>query len=164
MKKNANATWVSQWEAESVHLNAPFSTPPPTVRGKSRWSVQSSHSWSQTHLKALICSITDMEISSLMVSSPHDVYFPQVWFQNARAKFRRNCLYQESVGVDNVSDNSTITSPSVPSPELSHESLSPSSPTGTSSSQHTHTSTTQNTTALAIHNVHSPMSSEFLYQ
>ncbi|XP_067280732.1 LIM/homeobox protein Lhx2a [Pseudorasbora parva] len=86
----------------------------------------------------------------------------QVWFQNARAKFRRNCLYQESVGVDNVSDNSTITSPSVPSPEQSHGSLSPSSPAGTSPSQHTHTSSTQNT-ALSIHNVHSPISSEFLY-
>ncbi|XP_042634611.1 LIM/homeobox protein Lhx2-like isoform X2 [Cyprinus carpio] len=49
----------------------------------------------------------------------------QVWFQNARAKFRRTHLYQESMGVDNVSDNSTIMSPSVPSPELSHRSLSP---------------------------------------
>ncbi|XP_039545241.1 LIM/homeobox protein Lhx2a isoform X2 [Pimephales promelas] len=89
----------------------------------------------------------------------------QVWFQNARAKFRRNCLYEERVGVDNVSDNSTITSPSVPSPELSHGSLSPSSPntnTGTFPSQHTHA--TQNTTPLAIHNVHSPISSECLYQ
>lgn len=98
------------------------------------------------------------------VKSSWCLYFLQVWFQNARAKFRRNCLYQESVGVDNVSDNSTITSPSVPSPELSHGSLSPLSPnTGTSPSQHTHTHATQNTTALAIHNVHSPMSSEFLY-
>ncbi|XP_059397949.1 LIM/homeobox protein Lhx2-like [Carassius carassius] len=82
----------------------------------------------------------------------------QVWFQNARAKFRRNILYQESMGVDNVFDNSTITSPSVPPPGLSHRSLSPSSPTGTSPSHHT-----QNKTLLASHSAHSPMSSEFLY-
>uniref|UniRef100_A0A8C2CYK3 LIM/homeobox protein Lhx9 n=1 Tax=Cyprinus carpio TaxID=7962 RepID=A0A8C2CYK3_CYPCA len=82
----------------------------------------------------------------------------QVWFQNTRAKFRRSCLYQESVGVDNVSDNSTITSPSVPSPQLSHRSLSPSSPTSTSPSQHA-----QNTLAQHSHNTNSPMSSEFLY-
>ncbi|XP_026052526.1 LIM/homeobox protein Lhx2-like isoform X1 [Carassius auratus] len=82
----------------------------------------------------------------------------QVWFQNTRAKFRRSCLYQESVGVDNVSDNSTITSPSVPSPQLSHRSLSPSSPTGTSPSQHA-----LNTLAQHSHNTNSPMPSEFLY-
>ncbi|NP_001153058.2 LIM/homeobox protein Lhx2a [Danio rerio] len=77
----------------------------------------------------------------------------QVWFQNARAKFRRNCLYQESIGVDNVSDNSTLTSPSVPSPELCHGSMSPSSPSGTSPSQHT---------PSAARNTHSPVFSGFL--
>ncbi|XP_051955265.1 LIM/homeobox protein Lhx2-like [Xyrauchen texanus] len=63
----------------------------------------------------------------------------QVWFQNTRAKFRRNRLYQESMGADNIleSDNSTITSPSVPSPELSLASMSPSSPNSISPSQHT---------------------------
>lgn len=65
------------------------------------------------------------------------LYFVQVWFQNARAKFRRNHLYQESVGGDNISDNSTITSPSVPSPEMSPPSLNPSSPSSTSPSHHT---------------------------
>ncbi|XP_056587631.1 LIM/homeobox protein Lhx2a [Triplophysa dalaica] len=60
----------------------------------------------------------------------------QVWFQNARAKFRRNHLYQESVGADNISDNST-TSPSVPSPEMSPPSLNTSSPSSTSPSHHT---------------------------
>ncbi|XP_051959925.1 LIM/homeobox protein Lhx2a isoform X1 [Xyrauchen texanus] len=65
----------------------------------------------------------------------------QVWFQNARAKYRRKCLYQESMGSDNYleSDNFTITSPSVPSPELSLTSMSPSSPNSISPSQHGHT-------------------------
>ncbi|XP_062410565.1 LIM/homeobox protein Lhx2a isoform X1 [Sardina pilchardus] len=53
----------------------------------------------------------------------------QVWFQNARAKFRRNLLRQESGGVDKVSDGSTLPggSPSGPPSELSNGSMSPSS-------------------------------------
>ncbi|XP_064799466.1 LIM/homeobox protein Lhx2-like isoform X1 [Oncorhynchus masou masou] len=53
----------------------------------------------------------------------------QVWFQNARAKFRRNLLRQESTGMDKVSDGSTLPggSPSGPHSELSNASMSPSS-------------------------------------
>ncbi|KAM6986280.1 LIM/homeobox protein Lhx2-like isoform 2-T2 [Aplochiton taeniatus] len=60
----------------------------------------------------------------------------QVWFQNARAKFRRNILRQESGSGDKVSDGSTLPggSPSGPPSELSlspHGSLSPSSTSNT---------------------------------
>ncbi|XP_030624974.1 LIM/homeobox protein Lhx2-like [Chanos chanos] len=52
----------------------------------------------------------------------------QVWFQNARAKFRRNLLRQENTGIDKVSDGSTLPSgsPSGPLSELSNASMSPS--------------------------------------
>ncbi|KAM8933460.1 LIM/homeobox protein Lhx2 isoform 1-T1 [Pelodytes ibericus] len=52
----------------------------------------------------------------------------QVWFQNARAKFRRNLLRQENNGVDKTSD-STIQAgtPSGPASEISNASMSPSS-------------------------------------
>lgn len=61
------------------------------------------------------------------------IYFvilsPQVWFQNARAKFRRNLLRQESTGVDKASDGSTLQggTPSGPASEISNASMSPSS-------------------------------------
>ncbi|KAM9437097.1 LIM/homeobox protein Lhx2-like isoform 2-T2 [Salvelinus alpinus] len=53
----------------------------------------------------------------------------QVWFQNARAKFRRNILRQESTGLDKLLDGSTLSggSPSGPPSELSNSSMSPSS-------------------------------------
>ncbi|XP_029115178.1 LIM/homeobox protein Lhx2 isoform X2 [Scleropages formosus] len=53
----------------------------------------------------------------------------QVWFQNARAKFRRNLLRQESSGVDKVSDGSALPggTPSGPASEISNASMSPSS-------------------------------------
>uniref|UniRef100_A0A3Q4GV21 LIM homeobox 2b n=1 Tax=Neolamprologus brichardi TaxID=32507 RepID=A0A3Q4GV21_NEOBR len=53
----------------------------------------------------------------------------QVWFQNARAKFRRNLLRQESTGVDKASDGSTLQggTPSGPASEISNASMSPSS-------------------------------------
>ncbi|XP_059116200.1 LIM/homeobox protein Lhx2 isoform X3 [Peromyscus eremicus] len=52
----------------------------------------------------------------------------QVWFQNARAKFRRNLLRQENTGVDKTSDATLQTgTPSGPASELSNASLSPSS-------------------------------------
>ncbi|XP_061117265.1 LIM/homeobox protein Lhx2 isoform X2 [Conger conger] len=53
----------------------------------------------------------------------------QVWFQNARAKFRRNLLRQENTGVDKVSDGSTLQggTPSGPASEISNASMSPSS-------------------------------------
>nr|XP_023696464.1 LIM/homeobox protein Lhx2 [Paramormyrops kingsleyae]XP_023696465.1 LIM/homeobox protein Lhx2 [Paramormyrops kingsleyae]XP_023696467.1 LIM/homeobox protein Lhx2 [Paramormyrops kingsleyae] len=53
----------------------------------------------------------------------------QVWFQNARAKFRRNLLRQESSGVDKVSDGSALQggTPSGPASEISNASMSPSS-------------------------------------
>ncbi|XP_062333970.1 LIM/homeobox protein Lhx2-like [Osmerus eperlanus] len=53
----------------------------------------------------------------------------QVWFQNARAKFRRNLLRQESTGGDMASGDSTLLeeSPSGPPSELSNASMSPSS-------------------------------------
>lgn len=56
-------------------------------------------------------------------------YLPtQVWFQNARAKFRRNLLRQENTGVDKTSDAALQTgTPSGPASELSNASLSPSS-------------------------------------
>lgn len=58
-----------------------------------------------------------------------DVLFLQVWFQNARAKFRRNLLRQESTGVDKASDGSTLQggTPSGPASEISNASMSPSS-------------------------------------
>ncbi|KAK2120301.1 hypothetical protein P7K49_001687, partial [Saguinus oedipus] len=53
---------------------------------------------------------------------------PQVWFQNARAKFRRNLLRQENTGVDKSADAALQTgTPSGPASELSNASLSPSS-------------------------------------
>lgn len=53
----------------------------------------------------------------------------QVWFQNARAKFRRNLLRQENTGVDKASDGSTMPggTPSGPASEISNASMSPSS-------------------------------------
>ncbi|XP_029296683.1 LIM/homeobox protein Lhx2b isoform X1 [Cottoperca gobio] len=53
----------------------------------------------------------------------------QVWFQNARAKFRRNLLRQESTGGDKASDGSTLQggTPSGPASEISNASMSPSS-------------------------------------
>ncbi|EHB05030.1 LIM/homeobox protein Lhx2 [Heterocephalus glaber] len=52
----------------------------------------------------------------------------QVWFQNARAKFRRNLLRQENTGVDKATDAALQTgTPSGPASELSNASLSPSS-------------------------------------
>ncbi|KAK6481119.1 LIM/homeobox protein Lhx2 isoform X1 [Huso huso] len=53
----------------------------------------------------------------------------QVWFQNARAKFRRNLLRQENTGVDKASDGSTLQggTPSGPASDISTASLSPSS-------------------------------------
>ncbi|XP_046901263.1 LIM/homeobox protein Lhx2-like [Hypomesus transpacificus] len=53
----------------------------------------------------------------------------QVWFQNARAKFRRNLLRQESTGGDMASGDSTLLegSPSGPPSELSNASMSRSS-------------------------------------
>ncbi|XP_077571955.1 LIM/homeobox protein Lhx2-like isoform X3 [Stigmatopora nigra] len=53
----------------------------------------------------------------------------QVWFQNARAKFRRNLLRQESTGGDKTSDGSTLQggTPSGPASEISNASMSPSS-------------------------------------
>ncbi|XP_016424552.1 LIM/homeobox protein Lhx2b isoform X2 [Sinocyclocheilus rhinocerous] len=53
----------------------------------------------------------------------------QVWFQNARAKFRRNLLRQENTGVDKASDGSTLPggTPSGPASEISNASMSPSS-------------------------------------
>ncbi len=54
---------------------------------------------------------------------------PQVWFQNARAKFRRNLLRQDNTGVDKASDGSTLPggTPSGPASEISNASMSPSS-------------------------------------
>ncbi|XP_016356431.1 LIM/homeobox protein Lhx2b [Sinocyclocheilus anshuiensis] len=53
----------------------------------------------------------------------------QVWFQNARAKFRRNLLRQENTGVDKTLDGSTLPggTPSGPASEISNASMSPSS-------------------------------------
>ncbi|KAL7885168.1 hypothetical protein AOLI_G00079380 [Acnodon oligacanthus] len=53
----------------------------------------------------------------------------QVWFQNARAKFRRNLLRQENTGVDKASDGSNLPggTPSGPASEISNASMSPSS-------------------------------------
>ena len=52
----------------------------------------------------------------------------QVWFQNARAKFRRNLLRQENTGVDKSTEAALQTgTPSGPASELSNASLSPSS-------------------------------------
>ncbi|XP_043914304.1 LIM/homeobox protein Lhx2 isoform X2 [Protopterus annectens] len=52
----------------------------------------------------------------------------QVWFQNARAKFRRNLLRQENTGVDKSSDSALQAgTPSGPASEISNASLSPSS-------------------------------------
>ncbi|GCB68412.1 hypothetical protein scyTo_0013822, partial [Scyliorhinus torazame] len=53
----------------------------------------------------------------------------QVWFQNARAKFRRNLLRQENAGVDKASDGTVLqaATPSGPASEISNASLSPSS-------------------------------------
>ncbi|XP_070614304.1 LOW QUALITY PROTEIN: LIM/homeobox protein Lhx2 [Erythrolamprus reginae] len=51
----------------------------------------------------------------------------QVWFQNARAKFRRNLLRQENTGVDKSSDPTLqVGTPSGPASEISNTSLSPS--------------------------------------
>ncbi|XP_051508535.1 LIM/homeobox protein Lhx2-like [Myxocyprinus asiaticus] len=53
----------------------------------------------------------------------------QVWFQNARAKFRRNLLRQENTGMDKASDGSNLPggTPSGPASEISNASMSPSS-------------------------------------
>ncbi|XP_016319369.1 LIM/homeobox protein Lhx2 isoform X4 [Sinocyclocheilus anshuiensis] len=53
----------------------------------------------------------------------------QVWFQNARAKFRRNLLRQDNTGVDKALDGSTLPggTPSGPASEISNASMSPSS-------------------------------------
>lgn len=53
----------------------------------------------------------------------------QVWFQNARAKFRRNLLRQENAGGDKASDGTSLQAgtPSGPASEISNASLSPSS-------------------------------------
>ncbi|XP_053552164.1 LIM/homeobox protein Lhx2 [Bombina bombina] len=52
----------------------------------------------------------------------------QVWFQNARAKFRRNLLRQENNGVDKTSDSTLQAgTPSGPASEISNASMSPSS-------------------------------------
>ncbi|XP_039362842.1 LIM/homeobox protein Lhx2 isoform X2 [Mauremys reevesii] len=52
----------------------------------------------------------------------------QVWFQNARAKFRRNLLRQENTGVDKTSDSTLQAgTPSGPASEISNASMSPSS-------------------------------------
>uniref|UniRef100_A0A803VU03 LIM homeobox 2 n=1 Tax=Ficedula albicollis TaxID=59894 RepID=A0A803VU03_FICAL len=51
-----------------------------------------------------------------------------VWFQNARAKFRRNLLRQENTGVDKTSDSTLQAgTPSGPASEISNASMSPSS-------------------------------------
>ncbi|CAB1321775.1 unnamed protein product [Coregonus sp. 'balchen'] len=50
----------------------------------------------------------------------------QVWFQNARAKFRRNLMRQENTGVDKTSDGSTLQG-GTPSGPASEASMSPSS-------------------------------------
>nr|XP_034969511.1 LIM/homeobox protein Lhx2 [Zootoca vivipara] len=51
-----------------------------------------------------------------------------VWFQNARAKFRRNLLRQENTGVDKTSDSTLQAgTPSGPASEISNTSMSPSS-------------------------------------
>ncbi|KAM5146912.1 LIM/homeobox protein Lhx2 [Mantella aurantiaca] len=51
----------------------------------------------------------------------------QVWFQNARAKFRRNLLRQENNGVDKTSDSTLQAgTPSGPASEISNASMSPS--------------------------------------
>ncbi|KAM6430974.1 LIM/homeobox protein Lhx2 [Liasis olivaceus] len=51
----------------------------------------------------------------------------QVWFQNARAKFRRNLLRQETTGVDKASDSALQAGPpSGPASEISNTSMSPS--------------------------------------
>ncbi|KAM3825294.1 LIM/homeobox protein Lhx2 [Vipera latastei] len=51
----------------------------------------------------------------------------QVWFQNARAKFRRNLLRQENTGVDKASDSALQAgTPSGPASDISNTSLSPS--------------------------------------
>lgn len=57
----------------------------------------------------------------------------QVWFQNARAKFRRNLLRQESGGGDKTSDGSVLAggTPSGPVSEISNGSMSPPSSTPT---------------------------------
>ncbi|XP_013930694.1 PREDICTED: LIM/homeobox protein Lhx2-like [Thamnophis sirtalis] len=53
--------------------------------------------------------------------------FRNVWFQNARAKFRRNLLRQENTGVDKASDPALQAgTPSGPASEISNTSLSPS--------------------------------------
>ncbi|XP_078496933.1 LIM/homeobox protein Lhx2 [Lissotriton helveticus] len=52
----------------------------------------------------------------------------QVWFQNARAKFRRNLLRQENTGVDKTSDSTLQAgTPSGPASDISNASMSPSS-------------------------------------
>ncbi|XP_032993566.1 LIM/homeobox protein Lhx2 isoform X2 [Lacerta agilis] len=52
----------------------------------------------------------------------------QVWFQNARAKFRRNLLRQENTGADKTSDsNLQAGTPSGAASEISNASMSPSS-------------------------------------
>ncbi|KAJ1146234.1 hypothetical protein NDU88_012514 [Pleurodeles waltl] len=50
----------------------------------------------------------------------------QVWFQNARAKFRRNLLRQENTGVDKTSDSTLQAgTPSGPASDISNASMSP---------------------------------------
>ncbi|EPY89592.1 LIM homeobox protein 2 isoform 2-like protein [Camelus ferus] len=52
----------------------------------------------------------------------------KVWFQNSRAKFRRNLLRQENTGMDKATEAALQTgTPSGPASELSNASLSPSS-------------------------------------
>ena len=57
----------------------------------------------------------------------------QVWFQNARAKFRRNLLRQESGSGDKASDGSVMAggTPSGPVSDISNGSMSPPSSTPT---------------------------------
>lgn len=62
-----------------------------------------------------------------LLSNPVILHPFQVWFQNARAKFRRNLLRQENNGVDKTSDSTLQAgTPSGPASEISNASMSPS--------------------------------------